>query len=55
MKTLSRFVLKFTKFIVATLSCFSRIMFKGYLPITDGSDLDGYIDNVLKNRRIDFL
>lgn len=55
MKTLSRFVLKFTKFIVATLSCFDRIIFKGYLPITDGSALEGFVDNVLKIRRMDFM
>lgn len=55
MKTLSRFVLKFTKLIVATLSCFDRIIFKGYLPITDGSALERFVDNVLKIRRKDFM
>ena len=31
MKTLSRFVAKFTNLIVAVLSCFDRVIFKGYL------------------------
>jgi hypothetical protein len=29
MKTLSRFVAKFTSLIVAVLSCFDRVLFKG--------------------------
>ena len=29
MKTLSRFVTKFTKLILAVLSCFDRVIFKG--------------------------
>ncbi len=32
MKTLSRFVTKFTSLIVAVLSCFDRVIFKGHLP-----------------------
>ena len=41
MKTLSRFVTKFTSLIVAVLSCFDRVIFKGYLPITNGAALEG--------------
>ena len=55
MKTLSRFVSKFTSLIVAVLSCFDRVLFKGHLPINYGSALEGFVDNVLKIRRCDFM
>ena len=55
MKTLSRFVAKFTSLIVAVLSCFDRVIFKGYLPITNGPALEGFVDHVLKIRRKDFM
>ena len=55
MKTLSRFVAKFTNLIVAVLSCFDRVIFKGYLPITNGQALEGFVDHVLKIRRKDFM
>ena len=55
MKTLSRFVVKFTSLIVGVLSCFDRVIFKGYLPITNGPALEGFVDYVLKIRRKDFL
>ena len=44
MKTLSRFVIKFTSLIVAVLSCFDRVIFKGYLPITNAQALEGFVD-----------
>ena len=40
-KTLSRFVAKFIYLIVAVLSCFDRVVFKGYLPITNEPALRG--------------
>ncbi len=55
MKTLSRFVTKFTNLIVAVLSCFDRVIFKGYLPITNQPALEGFIDHILKIRRGDFM
>ena len=55
MKTLSRFVAKFTDLIDGVLSCFDRVIFKGYLPITNGPALEGFVDHVLKIRRIDFM
>ena len=55
MKTLSRFVTKFTSLIVAMLSCFDRVIFKGYLSITNGAALEGFVDQVLKIRRCDFM
>jgi hypothetical protein len=55
MKTLSRFVTKFTDLIVAVLSCFDRVIFKGHLPINNGKALEGFVDHVLKIRRQDFM
>ncbi len=55
MKTLSRFVTKFTKLIVALLSCFDRVIFKGYLFISNPESLEGFIDHVLQIRRCDFM
>lgn len=39
MKTLSRFVAKFTNLIVAVLSCFDRVIFKRHLLISNGQAL----------------
>jgi hypothetical protein len=55
MKTLSRFAAKFTGLIVAVLSCFDRVLFKGHLPISNGPALEGFVDHVLKIRRCDFM
>ena len=55
MKALSRFVTKFTNLIVAVLSCYDRVIFKGYLPFTNGAALEGFVDCVLKIRRMDFM
>ena len=55
MKTLLRFVAKFTNLIVAVLSCFDHVIFKGYLPITNGPALEGFVDHILKIRRCDFM
>ncbi|MGZ3392440.1 MAG: hypothetical protein ACXVCF_23015, partial [Isosphaeraceae bacterium] len=55
MKTLSRFVAKFTNLIVAVLSCFDRVIFKGYLPITNGPALEGFVDHILRIRRCEFM
>src|SRR5262245_47974696 len=55
MKTLSRFAAKFTSLIVAVLSCFDRVIFKGHLPISHGPALEGFVDHVLKIRRCDFM
>ena len=55
MKALSRFVAKFTSLIVGVLSCFERVIFKGYLPLTNGPALEGFVDHVLRIRRKDFM
>ena len=55
METLSRFVVKFANLIVAVLACFDRVIFEGYLPLTNGPALEGFVDHVLKIRRKDFM
>jgi hypothetical protein len=55
MKTLSRFVSKFTGLIVAVLSCFDRVIFKGHLALAAPSELECFVDCVLKFRRTDFM
>ena len=37
------------------VSCFDRVIFKGYLPITNGPALEGFVDHLLKIRWIDFM
>jgi hypothetical protein len=54
MKTLPRCVAKFTRLIVAVLSGLDRVLFKGYLPLTNGPALEGFVDHVLKIFRKDF-
>jgi hypothetical protein len=55
MKTLSRFVVKFTSLIVALLSCFDRVIFKGHLALSAPCKLEYFVDCVLKVRRSDFM
>src|SRR5262249_61954897 len=55
MKTLITFVTKFLTLIVSTLSCFDRVLFKGYLPFRDARSLERFVDYVLKIKRKDFL
>src|SRR5438270_10698745 len=55
MKTLSRFVSKFTSVIVAVLSCFDRVIFKGHLALAAPCELEYFVDRVLKVRRSDFM
>jgi hypothetical protein len=55
MKALSRFVAKFTGLIVAVLSGFDRVIFKGHLPISHGPALEGFVDHVPRIRRCDFM
>ena len=37
------------------LSRFDRVIFKGYLPLTNGPALEGFVDHVLRIRRKDFM
>ena len=55
MKTLSRFLSKFTHLIVAVLSCFDRVLFKGHLALAAPCELEYFVDRVLKVRRSDFM
>src|SRR5262252_929545 len=55
MKTLSRFVTKFTSLIVSVLSCFDRVIFKGHLALAAPCELEYFVDHVLKVRRSDFM
>src|SRR3954449_5357398 len=55
MKTLSRFVAKFTSLIVAVLSCFDRVLFKGHLALAAPHELERFVDCTLKVRRSDFM
>src|SRR5271166_4337455 len=55
MKTLSRFVTKFTSLIVAVLSCFDRVIFKGHLALSAPCELEYFVDRVLNVRRSDFM
>ncbi len=55
MKTLSRFVTKFTRLIVAVLSCFDRVIFKGHLALSAPHELEYFVDCVLKVRRSVFM
>ena len=54
MKTLS-FVQKFACLVVAALSCYDRIIFKGYLPFRNGKILERFVDYELKMRRKGFM
>ena len=55
MKTLSRFVTKFTRLIVAVLSCFDRVIFKGHLALSAPCELEYFVDCVVKVRRSIFM
>ena len=50
-----RFVAKFASLIVATLHCFDRVIFKGHLPLAAPSELERFVDWVLKVRRCQFM
>lgn len=54
-KFAKRFLEKFAVSIVAVLSCFDRVIFKGYLPFWGDAHLNSWVDYELKMRRKDFL
>ena len=54
MKT-NPFVSKFADSIVATLGCFDRVIFKGYLPFGGDQHLTRFVDHPPKMRRKDFI
>jgi hypothetical protein len=55
MKTVCRFVLKFASLIACVLSCFDRVIFKGHLSLSRASEVEKFIDFILKMRRVDFF
>ena len=55
MKKLSSFQARFATLIHWILSCFDRVIFKGYLPISRSYEFERFVDHVLKMRRADFL
>ena len=55
MKTLSRFVVKFTSLIIAVLSSFDRIIFKGHSALAAPRELEYFVDRILKVHRSDFM
>jgi hypothetical protein len=55
MNLAQRFCHQFALSIVSLLSCFDRVIFKGYLPFGDDAHLNAFVDGVVKMRRKDFL
>ena len=55
MSVVWRFLAKFSSLIVCTLHCFDRVIFKGHLPIAAPSELERFVDWVLKVRRCHFM
>jgi hypothetical protein len=50
-----RFLDKFSSLIVTVLSCFDRVIFKGYLPFHSEGELNSWVDYTLRIRRVDFV
>ena len=55
MQFAKRFLSKFSSLIVTILSCFDRVIFKGYLPFHNEGELNSWVDYTLRIRRIDFI
>lgn len=55
MKFAKRFVSRFATCFLAVLSCFDRVIFKGYLPFGDEAHLNAWVDHGLNMKRKDFL
>ena len=55
MKTVSSFSAKFASLITWFLSCFDRVLIKGYLPINRIDQFEWFVDGILKVRRAEFL
>jgi len=55
MNTVCRFLAKFASIIVGTLHCFDRVIFKGHLAMAAPSELERFVDWVLKVRRCHFM
>ena len=55
MTTVWPFLTKFASLIVCTLHCFDRVIFKGHLALAAPSELELFVDCVLKVRRSHFM
>jgi len=55
MSAVCRFLAKFASLILGTLHCFDRVIFKGHLAIAAPSELERFVDWVLKVRRSHFM
>jgi hypothetical protein len=55
MSTVWQFVTKFASIIVCTLHCFDRVIFKGHLAMASASELERFVDYVLRVRRCHFI
>jgi hypothetical protein len=55
MTSLSSFQTRFATLIIWVLSCFDRVIFKGYLPISRPYEFERFVDGIPKMRRVDFL
>ena len=55
MSTVCRFLVKFASLILGTLHCFDRVIFKGHLTLTAATELERFVDYVLKVRRSEFM
>ncbi len=52
---MNRFEERFASSIVSSLGSFDRVIFKGYLPFGGDAQLNVFVDQGLKMRRMDFL
>ena len=55
MQFAKRFLDKFSSLIVTVLSCFDRVIFKGYLPFHSEGEMNSWVDYTLRIRRVDFV
>src|SRR5262249_37699682 len=55
MSTVWRFLVKFSSLIICTLHCFDRVIFKGHLAMAAPSELERFVDYVLRVRRCHFI
>jgi len=55
MSTFCRFLVKFASLILGTLHCFDRVIFKGHRALAAPSELERFVDWVLKVRRSHFM
>jgi hypothetical protein len=54
MSAVWQFCVTFASLITATLHCFDRVLFEGYLPLASPIELEHFVGRVLKVRRHEF-